>query len=195
MTADGEAAIVASGLMKTYPGGVQALGGVSFRVAAGESFGILGANGAGKTTLLRILSTLMRPSAGHVSILGLSATSEGVRIRRRLGVVSQDCTLDHHLTVRRNLAFHAGYHGLPRAVGRLRIDGALAWLGLDDWADAPIHTLSGGTRRKVMIARALLTEPAVLILDEPTAGLDPDTRQTVWARVRACRAGGTTVIL
>jgi len=110
-------------------------------------------------------------------------------------VVSQDCTLDPHLTVRRNLSFHALFFGLPGPRRKQRIDEALAWLGLEHCADAAIHTLSGGTKRKVMIARALLAEPALLILDEPTTGLDPEARAVVWSRLRACAAAGTTIVL
>lgn len=180
---------------KTYPTGTRALEDVSFSVAAGETFGILGANGAGKTTLIRIVTTLMRPSAGRIAVFGLPVESGAVSIRRRMGVVSQDCTLDPHLTVRRNLLFHALFFGLSSRRRKVGIDEALTWLGLDHCADAPIHTLSGGTKRKVMIARALLAEPALLVLDEPTSGLDPETRALVWSRLRACGAAGTTILL
>jgi ABC-type multidrug transport system ATPase subunit len=177
---------------KTYAGGVRALEHVSFQVAEGETFGILGVNGAGKTTLIRIVSTLMRPSHGRVTLFG---RTEGAAIRRRMGVVSQDCTLDPHLTVRRNLFFHALFFGLSGPRRKRRMDEALSWLGLEHCADAAIHTLSGGTKRKVMIARALLAEPDLLILDEPTTGLDPEARAVVWSRLRACAAAGTTILL
>lgn len=185
-------AVRVEGIGKTYAGGVRALEHVSFQVAEGETFGILGANGAGKTTLIRIVSTLMRPSRGCVALFG---RTDAAAIRRRMGVVSQDCTLDPHLSVRRNLLFHALFFGLSAARRRQRVEDALDWLGLDRCADAAIHTLSGGTKRKVMIARALLPEPALLILDEPTTGLDPEARAVVWNRLRACGATGTTIVL
>ncbi|HLO78087.1 MAG TPA: ABC transporter ATP-binding protein [Magnetospirillum sp.] len=191
----GGAIVEAEGLAKTYPSGVTALDGVDLRVQPGEAVGILGANGAGKTTLIRILSTLMRPGSGRVRVFGLCGAAHGPRIRARLGVVSQDCTLDHSLTVRRNLGFHGAFHGMPRAAVRRRADELMAWLELGRYADTPIHALSGGTRRKVMLARALLTEPDLLVLDEPTTGLDPDSRAAVWARLRQCRDGGTTLVV
>ncbi|MGE5518051.1 MAG: ABC transporter ATP-binding protein [Bacteroidota bacterium] len=187
--------IAAEAVGKTYASGVQALAGVDLRVAAGEAVGILGGNGAGKTTLIRILTTLMRPSAGRVRVLGRDPAHDGVRIRAELGVVSQDCTLDHALSVRRNLAFHAAFHGLDRRTARLRAAELLDWLALAPYADTAIHALSGGTRRKVVLARALLTQPRLLVLDEPTSGLDPDSRTAVWARLQRCRRAGTTLLL
>lgn len=187
-----ESAVWVDGIGKTYAGGVRALDHVSFQVAEGETFGILGANGAGKTTLIRIVSTLMHPSQGRVVLFG---RTDAAAVRRRMGVVSQDCTLDPRLSVRRNLFFHALFFGLSAPRRKQRIDEALSWLGLERCADSEIHTLSGGTKRKVMIARALLADPALLILDEPTTGLDPETRAVVWSRLRACAAAGTTILL
>lgn len=187
--------IAVRAVTKTYPSGTRALAGADLRVEAGEAVGILGANGAGKTTLIRILATLLRPTSGHVRVLGLDPARAATRIRAALGVVSQDCTLDHSLSVRRNLSFHAAYYGMDRSLARRRSAEVLDWLGLTEHADAPIHALSGGTRRKVMLARALLPRPPLLVLDEPTAGLDPDSRAAVWRHLRACRSEGATLLL
>lgn len=190
-----DAVIDVEAIVKTYPSGVRALAGVDLRVTVGEAVGVLGGNGAGKTTLIRIVTTLMRPTSGHGRVLGHDLSRDGARIRAHLGVVSQDCTLDHGLSVRRNLTFHAAFHGVPRRVARTRAAELLDWLDLTAAADTPIHALSGGMRRKVMLIRALLTEPRLLVLDEPTVGLDPDSRAAVWERLQRCRANGTTLLL
>ncbi len=188
-------AISVSDLQLVYPNGQRALDGLSLQVGRGEVFGLLGANGAGKTTLIKVLATLLRPSSGAVRVLGLDPRGEAPAIKRQLGVVPQENNLDVDLDVRANLVFHCRYFGLARADYAARVDHWLAVLGLADKADAEIVHLSGGTKRKVMLAKAFLTSPRLLLLDEPTSGLDPEIRAAIWRHIGEFRAGGGTVFL
>lgn len=188
-------AIEVSDLAVIYPGGQQAIADLSLRIDPGEVFGLLGANGAGKTTLIKLLTTLMRPSRGKVRILGLDPDHHAATIKRHLGVVPQENNLDVDLDLRANLSFHCRYFGLKRVDFADRVDHWLAALGLEDKAKAEVMHLSGGTRRKVMLAKAFLTSPRMLVLDEPTAGLDPAVRALIWRHILAFRADGGTVFL
>ena len=183
----------ADSIAKCYANGWQALDAVSFRVEAGSVFGLLGKNGAGKTTLIKILCGLLQPSQGCLRVLGHNGLP--VSVKRRLGVVSQDINLDHPLTVRQNLSFHCRYFSLPEQQAKPRIEAWLERLGLREYAEVPIHQLSGGIKRKVMLARAFVTEPQLLILDEPSAALDPIVRDLLWDSIRAFAASGGTVVL
>lgn len=188
-------ALEVSHVSKTYANRIRALTDISFAVRHGEIFGLLGGNGAGKSTLLKIMSTLVRPTSGTVRVLGMDALEQPTRIREMLGVVSQDINLDPHLSVHQNLSFHCRYFGIDRKAAQKRIAEWLDLLELDGHADRPIHGLSGGTKRKVMIARALLTNPALLVLDEPSNGLDPVVRAAVWEKILAFKRSGGTVLL
>jgi len=182
-------------IAKRYANGRQALDSVNFQVAAGTVFGLLGKNGAGKTTLIKILCGLLRPTQGRLRVLGCDAPPLPRQVKRQLGVVSQDINLDQPLSVRQNLRFHCRYFSIPDRQARHRIEEWLEVLGLHDYADVPIHQLSGGNKRKAMIARAFVTEPRLLILDEPTAALDPIVRALLWEKISAFASAGGTVVL
>jgi ABC-type multidrug transport system ATPase subunit len=188
-------AIHIRGLVRDYPGGIRALDGVDLGVSPGEIFGLLGVNGAGKSTLIKIISTLLRPHAGEVSVMGWDPRREAVKIKRLLGVVPQENNLDNELSLRQNLEFHCRYAGLPRRIYRPRVALWLERLELEEKQRARIMQLSGGTRRKVMLAKAFLTEPRMLVLDEPTNGLDPAIRQRIWEAIATFRRQGGTVFL
>ncbi len=188
-------AVSVESLSRNY-GDRLALDGVSFRVSAGECLGILGPNGGGKTTLFRILVTLLTPSAGRACICGLDVTIERHAARRRIGVVFQSPSLDVHLTARENLR-HAGHlYGLSGASLEDRVVDNLQRLDLADRADDLVKTLSGGLRRRVELAKAVLHQPAVLILDEPSTGLDPSARRQFWQELQELRRRtGVTILL
>jgi ABC-2 type transport system ATP-binding protein len=188
-------AIVVSRLSVTYPAGQRALDELSLHVKRGEIFGLLGANGAGKTTLIRVLTSLLRPSAGRVDVLGFDPQVRADAVKRRIGVVPQENNLDVDLDVRANLVFHCRYFGLRRAAYSRTVDYWLDVLGLADKAKSEIMHLSGGTKRKVMLAKAFLTAPEMLVLDEPTTGLDPEIRATIWKHIRDFQLRGGTVFL
>lgn len=188
-------AIEVVNIAKTYPDGFKAIDGISFTVNQGEVFGLLGANGAGKTTLIKIITTLLKPSSGSVKVLGMDVQHHPVKVKKILGVVSQDINLDTYLTVKQNLFFQCSYFGVNGRDGDKRIDEWMELLGLKGYADEKIYTLSGGTKRKVMIARAFITEPKILVLDEPTNGLDPVVREVVWERILRFKMSGKTVFL
>ncbi|MBI5788798.1 MAG: ABC transporter ATP-binding protein [Candidatus Schekmanbacteria bacterium] len=180
---------------KIYPNGVKAIDGVSFSVGQGEVFGILGANGAGKTSLIKVITTLLKPTSGSVKLLGLDVQKNPAEGKNMLGVVSQDINLDTYLTVKQNLCFQCRYFGISGRDSEKRIAEWMELLGISDVAEAMIYTLSGGTKRKVMVARAFITDPKVLILDEPTNGLDPLVREVVWEQIIKFRQSGKTVLL
>jgi len=183
------AAIQIGGVSKRY-GRTIALDAVSFDVAAQEVFALLGPNGAGKTTLLHILSTILRPDSGTVTIGGVDALTHPTRSRRDIGVVFQEPSLDDRLTVFENLNFHGLVHGVPGALRRRRIAELLDLVELTDWRDKLVRTLSSGMKRRVEIARALTHDSRILFLDEPTVGLDAQSRDRIWryiARLRATR--------
>lgn len=173
-----------------------ALDGVSFEVAEGERFGLLGPNGGGKTTMFRLISTLMQPSAGSVSVFGEDVSRSPSAVRRRLGVVFQHTALDAELTVRENLKTHAALVGVTGGTASERIADVLDKLGLADRAKDRVKTLSGGLARRTDLARGLLHHPDLLLLDEPTAGLDPIARRELWDALDGLRRrNGTTQIV
>lgn len=173
-----------------------ALDGVSFEVAEGEIFGVLGPNGGGKTTMFRILSTLLPVKPGHVEIAGADVATDLARVRRAIGVVFQSPSLDIKLTVFENMRCHGNLYGMRGADLSRRIDAGLAALGLTDRAGDYVETLSGGLKRRVELAKGLLSEPRILILDEPSTGLDPGARRDLWDYVLKLRKEqGTTVLV
>jgi ABC-2 type transport system ATP-binding protein len=185
-------AIQVEGLVKRY-GAITALAGLDLCVAEGSCFGLLGPNGAGKTTAVAILATLARPSAGKVSVLGLDVLAERAAVRREIGIVFQEPSLDRDLTPREQLDLQARLYHLD---GReSRVAQALERAGLSSEADRPVRHLSGGTRRRLEIARGLLHRPRLLFLDEPTVGLDPGARAAIWAWLRELQGGATTIFL
>jgi ABC-2 type transport system ATP-binding protein len=189
------AAIDARGLGKDF-GAIRALGRLDLEVREGEFFGLLGPNGAGKTTTVHLLATLLAPSRGAALVAGHDVVREGLAVRRSIGLVFQDTTLDRDLTIAENLRFAARLWSLPERVARPRIDALLRQFELLERRDDPVRTLSGGLRRAVDIARGILHQPRILFLDEPTAGLDPRVRRSLWERIRALRAAsGLTVLL
>jgi ABC-2 type transport system ATP-binding protein len=184
----------AQGLHKAY-GGKPALKGVSVALKAGEMLALLGPNGAGKSTLLQLLTGLFSPDQGSITVMGHDMQSAPSRALATLGVVFQQSALDMDLSVMANLLFHTDLHGLPRAEARQRITEGLAAVGLADQAKAVVRSLSGGTRRKVELVRALLHQPQVLLMDEATVGLDPASRQQLLDTVRGlCRTRGMAVL-
>ena len=170
------AAIEVEGLSKTYPGGVEAVKGIDFRVEPGEVFGVLGPNGAGKSTTVGMLTTTIRPTGGTARLVGFDVCTQPLQARRASAVVFQEAVVDRSLTGRRNLEIHARLWGVEPAFGRPRIDALAARFGLGDLVDRPVASYSGGERRRLELARALVSQPAVLFLDEPTVGLDPRIR-------------------
>jgi ABC-2 type transport system ATP-binding protein len=179
-------AVEVVGLEKRF-GEIEAVRGVDFRVEPGETFGFLGPNGAGKSTTINILCTLARPTAGSARVAGHDVTTERDAVRRSIGLVFQDPTLDVDLTAEQNLRFHGELYGVPRAVLSRRIDDLLALVGLAERRKSVVETFSGGMKRRLEIARGLLHSPRVLFLDEPTIGLDPQSRASVWEYVRALK--------
>lgn len=187
------AAIDIRGVHKRF-GKVTALAGVEFRIEQGEFFGLLGPNGAGKSTLIGIIAGLIRADLGHVSVLGYDVVREYRHARAAIGVVPQEIVFDAFFTVREMLQIQAGYYGLGAEV-RPWIDELLHELSLADKADAYTRTLSGGMKRRVMMAQALVHRPPVIILDEPTAGVDVELRQSLWKFIRALHRQGHTIVL
>jgi lipooligosaccharide transport system ATP-binding protein len=172
-----------------------AVDAISFKLRRGEAFGFLGPNGAGKTSTMRMIGCVSPPTGGELSILGLDPVADGPAIRARLGVVPQDDTLDVELTVRENLLIYGRYFGLPRAVIAERTDRLLDFVQLTDRGDDQVEPLSGGMKRRLTIARSLINEPEILLLDEPTTGLDPQARHVVWDRLFRLKQQGVTLIL
>jgi len=175
--------------------GPEALKGVSFTVMAGEIFGLLGPNGAGKTTTIGVLTTRVRPTGGSASVDGIDVAHDPQGVKRRIAVMPQRANLDRALTARENLTFHGAYFGVSRSDRRRRADELLEQFGLADRADDRVDNYSGGMAQRLMIARALMHQPVVLFLDEPTTGLDPQSRLFLWDRVAELRAAGTTILL
>ncbi|WP_409182923.1 ABC transporter ATP-binding protein [Amycolatopsis sp. VS8301801F10] len=190
----GVGGLAASGVRKRY-GERAALDGFDLRVEPGTVCGLLGPNGAGKTTAVRILTTLLRPDAGEVRVAGFDAVAEPDEVRRRIGLVGQNASVDEILTGRQNLELFGRLGGLPARAARARATELLERFGLAEAAGRPVSGYSGGMRRKLDLAAGLLLNPAVLFLDEPTTGLDPAARLDVWADVRALAGTGTTVLL
>jgi ABC-2 type transport system ATP-binding protein len=189
-------AVAVSDLVKRYPKSpVNAVDGISFSVAPGEVFGLLGPNGAGKTTTVGMVTTRVKPTAGKATVGGVDVLADPVAARGRLAVVPQRSNLDRSISIRKNLTFHAAYHGVPAAEAEPRAHELLGQFGLRERGDVKPDMFSGGQSQRVMIARALMHEPQVLFLDEPTTGLDPAARLFVWDRLRELRDRGVTLFL
>jgi ABC-2 type transport system ATP-binding protein len=179
-------AVLAESLGRRF-GELEAVREVSFEVAEGEAFGFLGPNGAGKSTTINMLCTLLRPTSGSAQIVGLDVARRPLQVRQQIGLVFQDTTLDDYLTAEENLRFHAELYGVDPAVREQRLDGLLAMVDLDDRRDDLVGTFSGGMKRRLEIARGLTHSPRVLFLDEPTLGLDPQTRSHIWEYINELR--------
>ena len=186
--------IRAKGLTKTF-GDFTAVAGIDFELTRGEVFGFLGPNGAGKSSTMRMIGCVSPPSGGELSIFGLDPVRDGQAIRARLGVVPQEDTLDVELTVRENLLIYGRYFGLRRDVIRERTARLLEFVQLTERADDEVEPLSGGMKRRLTIARSLISDPEVLLLDEPTTGLDPQARHVVWDRLYRLKQQGVTLVL
>jgi lipooligosaccharide transport system ATP-binding protein len=182
------------GLVKTF-GSHRAVDGVSFEVAPGECFGLLGPNGAGKSTTLKLALGLMEPDAGRIDLLGEPVPARAREARQKVGVVPQNDPLDPDFTVAENLLVFGRYFGQPDAITRSRIEPLLEFAQLGNKRDARIQTLSGGMKRRLTMARALINDPQVLFLDEPTTGLDPQARHLIWERLKRLLAQGKTIVL
>jgi lipooligosaccharide transport system ATP-binding protein len=193
-TAPDSALIEARGLTKRF-GAFVAVDAVDFDVAKGESFGFLGPNGAGKTSTMRMIGCVSPISGGTLEVLGRDPRVDGPRIRSRIGVVPQQDTLDTELTVRENLVIYGRYFGMSRAECRRRADELLEFTQLTERADDPVEPLSGGMKRRLTIGRALINEPDLLLLDEPTTGLDPQARHLLWDRLYRLKQRGVTLVL
>ena len=189
-------AIEAEGLVREFKGGVRAVDGVDLVVGNGEIYGFLGPNGAGKSTMVRMLATLLRPTGGRARVAGHDLVTDARAVRESIGVALQDAAIDPYMTGRELLRLQGVLHGLSRAGGRARAEALLDQVGLVEAADRRVGTYSGGMRRRLDLALALVHAPIVLFLDEPTTGLDPLSRMTIWDEVRRLnREAGTTVFL
>jgi ABC-2 type transport system ATP-binding protein len=190
-----EAALSIDELVKRYPTGVEALRGVSLDIQAGEFFGLLGPNGAGKSTLIHCSTGLATPTAGAISVFGHDAIGSYEQARLAVGLAPQELNLDWFLTVEETLDYHGGYFGMPRRERRERSRELLQTFSLTEKRDERIRTLSGGMKRRLVLARALMHRPRLLILDEPTAGVDVELRLELWHYVQRINAEGTTILL
>ncbi len=186
--------ITATGLTKHFDDTI-AVDGIDFHVDQGESFGFLGPNGAGKTSVMRMIGAVSPITAGELSVLGLDPRTEGPELRARLGVVPQEDNLDQELTVTENLYMYGRYFGLPKAAITERITELLDFAQLSEKADSKVEALSGGMKRRLTIARGLINEPEMLILDEPTTGLDPQARHVLWDRLYRLKQQGVTLLI
>jgi lipooligosaccharide transport system ATP-binding protein len=184
----------ARGLVKRF-GDLVAVDAIDFDVQKGEAFGFLGPNGAGKSSTMRMIGCVSPPSGGTLSVLGLDPMKKGADIRARLGVVPQEDTLDMELTVRENMLIYGRYFGLPRRVVHERAERLLEFVQLEERIDSKVEPLSGGMKRRLTIARSLINEPDILLLDEPTTGLDPQARHVVWDRLHELKHRGATLLL
>ena len=182
------------GLVKTY-GQFRAVDGIDFSIHRGELFGFLGPNGAGKTTTIKMIQCFSPITEGEITVDGKRVGKDDREIKAILGVAPQDDNLDEDLTVIKNLVIYAGYFGIAKKTATERADELLKFFHLEEKREAKLRTLSGGMRRRLIIARALLNNPKILILDEPTTGLDPQARHVIWERVRSLRDAGVTMIL
>ena len=182
-------------LRKTYSNGLLALDGISLEIQAGRFFGLLGPNGAGKTTLINSVVSLARPDSGRVEVFGWDAHREFREARRMIGVSPQEMNLDKFLTVEEVLLYHAGYYGVEKRKARERTEELLERFGLVGKRKDRVNTLSGGMKRRVMFARALIHDPEILFLDEPTAGVDIELRYSLWEYIWELNRGGLTILL
>jgi lipooligosaccharide transport system ATP-binding protein len=195
MSGDASLSLIhARDLVKSF-GGFVAVDGIDLDIARGESFGFLGPNGAGKSSTMRMIGCVSPPTAGTLRILGLDPARDGARIRARLGVVPQLDTLDLELTVHENLLIYGRYFGLSRAAARARASELLEFVQLSERAGDKVEPLSGGMKRRLTIARSLMNDPELLLLDEPTTGLDPQARHVVWDRLFRLKQQGVTLVL
>jgi ABC-2 type transport system ATP-binding protein len=184
------------GLVREFKGGIRAVDGIDLEVAPGEIYGFLGPNGAGKSTTVHVLTTLLPPTAGTARVAGLDVATEGPAVRRRIGAALQEAALDGFLTAREHFDLQGGLHGLAKAQRRARADELLARVGLTEAADRKVGGYSGGMKRRLDLALALVHHPSILFLDEPTTGLDPQSRSALWEEVRRLAADdGVTVFL
>ncbi|AUI57122.1 ABC transporter ATP-binding protein [Amycolatopsis sp. BJA-103] len=186
--------VQAKALVKRF-GDFEAVRGIDVEVRPGEAFGFLGPNGAGKSSTMRMIASVSPRSDGDLRVLGMDPDVEGPKIRARLGVVPQQDNLDTELTVRQNLQIYGRYFGLSRSHVRSKADELMEFAQLTDRADAEVDSLSGGMKRRLTIARSLVNDPELLLLDEPTTGLDPQARHLLWDRLFRLKAGGTTLII
>jgi lipooligosaccharide transport system ATP-binding protein len=191
---DGEPLIHARGLVKQF-GELRAVDEIDFDLQRGEAFGFLGPNGAGKTSTMRMIGCVSPVTDGTLRVFGLDPAQDGVKIRGRLGVVPQTDTLDMELTVRENIVIYGRYFGLPRRALRERADELLEFVQLTERANDKVEPLSGGMKRRLTIARSLVNDPEVMLLDEPTTGLDPQARHVVWDRLYRLKQSGVTLVL
>jgi lipooligosaccharide transport system ATP-binding protein len=186
--------LVARNLKKSYDG-FEAVKGVEFEVKRGECFGFLGPNGAGKTTTMKMIYGAVIPTSGELDVAGLDVRRSEREIKRRIGVVPQENNLDDELKVKENLLVYGRYYDLPRKLALQRADELLDFVQLTEKADSQVEQLSGGMKRRLLIARALINDPEIVVLDEPTTGLDPQARHLVWDRLRALTSEGKTLVL
>ena len=186
--------IYARGLLKRF-GDLVAVDGIDFSVAEGECFGMLGPNGAGKTSTIRMITCVSPLTGGELFVNGMDVRTEGRRIKAKLGVVSQEENLDPDLTVQQNLAVYARYYDIPAAEARRRADELLELFQLQDRRGEIVENLSGGMKRRLIVARALINQPRILVLDEPTTGLDPQARHLVWQKLRYLQSQGITMLV
>ena len=186
--------IVARGLKKSYRD-FEAVKGVDFEVYRGECFGFLGPNGAGKTTTMKMLYGAAIPTGGELRVTGLEITQNEREVKRRIGIVPQEDNLDNDLKVMENLLVYGRYYDLPRKVAQRRAEELLEFVQLSEKAGAEVEQLSGGMKRRLLIARALINDPDIVVLDEPTTGLDPQARHLVWDRLRELTTEGKTLVL
>jgi lipooligosaccharide transport system ATP-binding protein len=189
-----EPLVRARGLSKAF-GDLVAVDDIDFDVTRGEAFGFLGPNGAGKSSTMRMIGAVSPPTGGELSVLGMDPQADGAKIRARLGVVPQESNLDEELPVEENLIVYGRYFDLPREVIKERIKELLDFAQLTDRAKDKVTALSGGMKRRLVIARALINQPEVVILDEPTTGLDPQARHALWDRLYRLKQGGATLII
>jgi ABC-2 type transport system ATP-binding protein len=182
-------------LERTFSGGIKAVQGIDLEVAEGEIYAFLGPNGAGKTTTVRMLTTLLKPTAGSATVAGFDVVKQAAKVRRAIGVALQEAALDPLMTGRELMQLQATLHAIPKAEARQRGDALIARVGLTNAADRRVGTYSGGMRRRLDLGTALVHQPSVLFLDEPTTGLDPASRAAIWEEVRKLNDEGTTVFL
>jgi lipooligosaccharide transport system ATP-binding protein len=189
-----ESLVTAAGLTKRF-GSFTAVAGIDFHVERGEVFGMLGPNGAGKSSTMRMIGCVSPATEGRLQILGMDAATDGPAIRGRIGSVPQDDTLDEDLTVWDNMLIYGRYFGIPRSTIRDRADELLRFFQLHDRRDSKVDPLSGGMKRRLTVARALVNEPELVLLDEPTTGLDPQARHVLWERLYQLKKSGVTLVL
>lgn len=190
-----EPVVVTQALTKVYPGGIRAVVDLDLEILEGEIFGLLGPNGAGKSTTAGMLTTRVRPTSGRALVGGIDVWERPAQAKRLIGVVPQTNTLDRSLSVAENLVFHGRFFGMSARTARAETDRLLALFRLDERADAPVVALSGGMAQRLMVARAVMHRPRVLFLDEPTAGLDPQSRIALWEILRDLHTDGQTILL